>query len=871
MFSHNTSVHRFYFLGLCSLLLLCGCAPQVSKVPSVQASSLKPEEVPTFELRARAVSAGKDKTPIADKKFSFRWGTGLPGETVSTQGDAWSEWIKFDRPQAEAVLKGYPALYMKGYPIIVRLQVSGVVDPTVINAELKLNETGEVVPLQGELFGPNLGLVIWRDEANKPHALTMASYNQRYWKALEGAAIPAAQRLKKFPIVDRFIGGDDDRRDWREGIDNLSKVGFSALMLPGSATIRELLLETGSRRTAGAVYNPPGYAFEFGMPGSPNKKATEQEIADWAQKQAKPFLDAGYAPTDMAIYAMSDEPGWYFPSVFKSLIADPTALARFHDYIKSQGLSAQDVGAASWDGVLPIGRSDVKDLPSRRLFYWTMRFYAWDSSRHFANSTRALEKAFYPGIPVFTNWNFFSGRFYVPGPVANNPDKQDPSAAMGGHDWLEFGRMRGGTMLWTEDWFPDSMAYQWSFYASKLASGARKGGVQFGGYVIPRTSGDREDGMMQKVLSIVGNGGKGIKYFVFGPEYNFPGNCYSENSSILRKMAEAHRMVGSAEDLLWPGQHQQAQVAILQPQSSQLWDENGISDATNNHLNSHTVDYMAEVADLYLALQHTNTPADFVEEQDLSPEGLKPYKVLYVTEPNLPTEWQKSLAEWVRGGGTLVTVSNAATRDRYDQPDETLSTLTGLKTVSRDRLPMANLDSAPQVAKGKSAFGDFTAFGARDTLPQSGGLVKATFDDGTPAIVEKTVGRGRQIHFAWMPGISYMKSSSTTKDKLPVGFSDAIRNCIVYPTRVAGVQLPVTVDRAMIETPLLLSKSGGALTLLNWSGEKLGKASINAHVPFKVQSVTSVKLGRIPFQKTKTGVSFSLPLGGADIVLLRPR
>jgi hypothetical protein len=54
-----------------------------------------------------------------------------------------------------------------------------------------------------------------------------------------------------------------------------------------------------------------------------------------------------------------------------------------------------------------------------------------------------LEKAFAPGKPVLTNWNFFSGRLYVPGPVANNEDKESPDAAMGGHDWLEFGRLHG--------------------------------------------------------------------------------------------------------------------------------------------------------------------------------------------------------------------------------------------------------------------------------------------------------------------------------------------------------------------------------------------------------------------------------------------
>src|SRR5258706_15756073 len=102
---------------------------------------------------------------------------------------------------------------------------------------------------------------------------------------------------------------------------------------------------------------------------------------------------------------MSDEPGWYCPSMLKVLMDSPAALPRFREYIKSQGLNPTDVGAGEWSAVLPVDRSEAAasgaTLTKRRLFYWTMRFFAWDSSRHFANCTRALEKAFYPGMPIF--------------------------------------------------------------------------------------------------------------------------------------------------------------------------------------------------------------------------------------------------------------------------------------------------------------------------------------------------------------------------------------------------------------------------------------------------------------------------------------
>ena len=826
-------------------------------------SKLKPEDVPEFQLRARVLKIG-GQVPDG-KKFSF----GLAGTSGTAVGNSWSTAIRFGRPQAEATLKGYPAIYMRGWPLVVRLTVQGVVDPTLIEAELKFTDSTEVVKLSGELFGPSLGILVWRDAERRPQAATMAEYNHRYWKVLEGMQFPEAMRPKHFPIIDRFIGGDDDRNDWLEGIEQLRRAGFSAIMLPPSRPIRDLLVKSGGRRTAWAVYNPPGYAFDF------DPKVTPKTIAVWAQQQAKPYLDAGYSRQDMAVFAMSDEPGWYYPNMFKSLRDNPAAIARFRRYLQDQHLQPTDVGARRWEDVGPIGRSQAKDLPSRRLFYWTMRFFAHDSARHFAACTRALEAEFYPGMPIFTNWNFFSGRFYVPGPVANNADKQNPDAAMGGHDWLEFGRLRGGTMLWTEDWFGDGTAYQWSFYCAKLRSAARKGGVEFGGYVIPRTAGDRKDGIVQKILSIVSNGGKAIKYFVFGPEYNFPGNCYSERAVVLPKMAEAHHIIGAAEEVLWPGKPPRSEVAILMPRSSLVWDAkevvipNQIQDATNNHLNQATVDYMAEIFDLYLALQHSNIPAEFVDEDDLSHEGLKPYRVLYVTEPNMPTEGQQGIAEWVRAGGVLVTVSGAAQRDRYDEPCDVLSQTTGIQEQPRLRLLLADTRALKEAGKGTGRLGPFQAVGVRSLVTGPTATVAGNFDDGMPAVVERKVGRGQVVHFAWMPGLAYWKSSSQTKDGLPVGFSDSIRSWITLPVRLASVSSSVTVDHPMIETPMLTSSAGIAVTLLNWSGEPLPEVQVDVRSDRNVGRVESVRHGRLRFQSADGHIRFALPLESADIVTLR--
>ena len=838
-------------------------------------------DVPTFKVRIRVANIN-GQAP-ADKTFTFTLGA----SKVSVKGTEWAEGLTFTLQDAEACLgpHNYPNMYMGGWPVVTGLSVQGVTDTTALEGAFTLDETPDApITFSARLYGGRLGMLVWREEDKSPRIATFAQYNKRYWEVLKTVNITEAQRPKYFPIVDRFIGSDNDRDAWEEGISQLSKAGFNALMLPGDTTTRDMLLKVGLRRTAGAIYNPPGYAFDF---TKGNDNTSPAGVEQWAEKIARPYYDAGYLPEDMAAYAMSDEPGWYYPSALNALAKDPIAMSRFRDYLQAQGLKPQDVGAEQWEDVQPIGRSKVMDaddgtpapLTARKLFYWTMRFFAWDSSRHFAVSTRALEQAFYPNMPIFTNFNFFAGRLYVPGPVANNGDKQSTDAAMGGHDWLEFGRMRGATMMWTEDWFGDGQAPQWSFYSAKLRCAAQKGGIEFGGYVIPRTAGQRQDGIIQKILTIIGQGGKGLKYFVFGPEYAFPGNCYSENVKVLPQMAEAHRMIGAAEELLWPGRVPRPQVAILSPRSAELWDcknvpipNNIIYDATNTNLNGRTVDYMAEVYNLYTALQHANIPADLVEEEDLNPARLAPYKVLYVTEPNIPAECQQSLLKWVQAGGTLVMVSGAGAYDRYNDPCDVLAKGLGITEAPRERMTILNLGAVQEAGKGTSQGGAFTLYGPRGSFvnPPGDGAVLAANADGTPAVLQRAVGQGRVVSFAWMPGLSYAKSQSGTKDGLPAGFSAVVRDMITAPVKSAQVTNMVTIDKPMIETPMLLSEKGAAVTLLNWTGEKQQKLVVYARVPFTAAKVESVKQGAVKFTQTKDVIYCTLPLDAADILMIRP-
>ena len=72
--------------------------------------------------------------------------------------------------------------------------------------------------------------------------------------------------------------------------------------------------------------------------------------------------------------------------------------------------------------------------------------------------------------------------------------------------------------------FTDDMSGQWSYYMARFRSAARLApakDVEIGGYIVGRTASSRE--IQLKTLSQIAGGAKNIRYYTFGPEYNFPG------------------------------------------------------------------------------------------------------------------------------------------------------------------------------------------------------------------------------------------------------------------------------------------------------------------------------------------------------------
>ncbi len=846
---------------LLTALALATCTLSATAFPPI-------EEVPAHRVRLRVTTVDGE---VPAETLSLTWQMGTAAEQVTTVGDQWSDWLSSSPDLVAKELDRYPNKNNRYWQMRTLVTLRGKNPGSALGLEVEsaiANHEGQKTPAL--IWGNTVGLMLWKDDAGGLHIDTLAGHGRRvYSDALRAAVLPPEERPKQIFFGERYIGGDTDLIAWNEGVDRLVSMGFNA-MHPLPEPVVETVRKGGVAKVWGAVYNPPGYAFNFA-------EDRPQIFADFARKMAEGAYKAGWTREDIAFWVTSDEPGWYYPAKYEEFNADPLALAAFHGYLRAQGLSPQDLGAESWEAVRFIGRNDHDDLPGRRLFYWSNRFFPWASSRFFAEVTRAYEAEMGDGIPIMVNFNNFLGRLYQAGPVGNNRDKESPNAAMGQHDWLEFGRERGSTCIATEDWFGDAQAGQWSFYAARLRAAARFHNEQFGALVIPRTSGQRPGGMPQKILSLVGNGAKSIKFFTFGPEYNFPGNCYSEVRDVFVPLSRSMQLVARSEALLFPGVAPVPRTAILTPQSSQLWDlqeqeiAKGLLDVTNTNLVRRHMPYMTETFGLYTAFQHQAIPVDMVDELGLHDGSLAVTRLLLVTAPDLPDESREGMLRWVESGGTLLLTAGAGAHDRYNQPTSQLDAILGIRKSTLDRQvypadPKQVATSGQLMLEGKS----FELRGPRESLDVTAEAnVTARFEDGQPAILESAHGQGRIVRYAFYPGTSYLLSGVSEGDgALPTGFSPAVRDHLGVVAKEAAVTMPVLVDRPMIEAPVLISERGIAVTLLNWSGDDQEEVRLTVPVDRAIGEVTSAAGTAIQVDRQTDHCIVTLDLGDVDVISL---
>ena len=719
----------------------------------------------------------------------------------------------------------------------------------------------------GALMLPKYGI----DDVSQVAGLvrTSAEEYQRYLQFARKYALSSTEQPRQLLVANGLIGLDSSEEALEAGMATLELLGHNAAQIwswPGVApgTIRAVAERHGIRRFRDAVYNPPSY-FHY------NTALVRPESLD---KWAAGFRDAaarmGAKPEELELLHMGDEPGWYFPRSTNEVANDPQRLAVFREYLKSKGLTPEDLGETAWDKVVPGNPSMTRTLPQRRLFYWTTRFYPESLSIAFAAATESLQRQVNPKILTTANLNNWPGRFYIPSPghkYANNDD-EGPNAGMGMPDWFDLGRKKAISCIWTEDWFADSDAQLWSMYGDQLRCAAREGNIEYGGYPVGQSTGAMPTGATYKIASLVGHGAKTIDPYIFGPNLAFA-DGWSEKEVTYRNLAAALRLIGKSERLVAPGRPRAGTVAIVFPQSSQVWDVESPLHA-----------YLQELYGLHAALIHENYPVDFIDDFGLEAGDLtrRQYSAIYVTAPNLSLKAQRALLAWAAAGGTLILSPGACAADEYNESADELRAVLKAQQATVPRIAPPHysqafrIDRAPVTVSSREVETD-RAFAISQTIsltPAAGGAeTLATFADGSAALTSTRYQKGQLLAFGYWPGVTYwLCPDRTDPSRLPADWSAAARLMITYGARRSGTPRHVEVSTPGVEACLLESPAGLAITLLNWTGRPIPQLTVSIPGAAAVSSAASVETGVLTRRVENGRLTLSLPLDSVDVLLL---
>jgi hypothetical protein len=859
-----------------------------------------PADAPTLRLRARVLGGLTGTWKVLAEFGPSSVYNGITEKTF-TDGN-WSDWLAFD---ATAIGTFYATFGMGRYPVRLGLRFTKPPNGAEIELELDWDAEGEAsvyktFHLLDYLYEANLAdpngpfyhCVLWVDRDGDPATGTPRA--RLCWEANE----PGFSSVSDTPvvvdpsllIVDRLYG-DDARETWEKGCASFKLMGVNCLHLPPAADILEIAQDAGITLFAtDPSYNTPGGYWEFG--DQINNPTSAAAVATWAAAAAAEF------PADLRasikIAAIRDEPLISYktqskppasPSTTRDLAwkaAYEAALPRFRAYLRAQGLSLSDIGAESWDDVEPIFRGEASDLPGKRLFYWSMRWFSREMSAHANTCSQALNEAFGSVVRPYTNWNTYHARFFTPGPAPYGPAHADygtEQASTGCDDWWEYAQLNPGGMLWAEDWWADGLACWQSFQGAKLRCAARSGGVPWGAYIVGLAGGQREQGCLQKVLCLAAAGATVIYQYGFGPEDLFNGNSYSNQEYMAGRYQEAAGYLAFADTLYGQGTRAPAPVALLFPRAAQVWDAHGnanpsgIASAAAFLMDEQTLDYWAELFGLYYALLHAGYPVEILHEDEVTLAGLADYRALYVTTPCLDAGRQGVLKEWVTRGGYLALTSGACWWDEYREPCTVLSDFTGIRET--ERAPGIMGGGRPASVGTVSYLSQTpTIRRAEGTLSTAAGTTVASRDDGAAALLKQTLGLGRVYHYTYLPGLSYWASSNVydrSASHHPSGFDATLRALCVLPVTDLGLTWPVAVGTRLVEWGLTEADTHAALTLCNWTNSDLESVAVTVQAPRPVESVTSKAQGALAFTWDGAAVTFALPLGAADVVRLVQR
>jgi hypothetical protein len=307
---------------------------------------------------------------------------------------------------------------------------------------------------------------------------------------------------------------------------------------------------------------------------------------------------------------------------------------------------------------------------------------------------------------------------------------------------------------------------------------------------------------------------------------------------------------------------------------------------------------------LYHALRHAQVPVDFLSEDDVIDGRAMDYNVIYVTQQYLHSKCVTALQKWCTAGGTVVAHVGGGFTNEFQKPNAEANALFGVKDQAisidpnlvkkqllKENQPFFTKQDLPQCEAIDTAHWNDMKVPVlvwKQTITPSDGKAIAAFTDGGTAGVEKVHGKGKAVMLGFLPGQAYLKGAlpiparpadrggvdTAMSHFIPTNVDAKLRNAMVDAHLPKTFIRPVScsvqlVEPTLIDTP---AKNGApakiAVSLVNYSGTTVKELTVRIPGVTGVSAVRSVMQGEPKYTITADGLSVTLPLEVADMLLI---
>jgi hypothetical protein len=460
-------------------------------------------------------------------------------------------------------------------------------------------------------------------------------------------------------------------------------------------------------------------------------------------------------------------------------------------------------------------------------------------------------------------------------------------------------KLKAMTMPWSEDYVwqvPEFNAQVMGYVTSAFRAGAKYHNMPIHMYVMPHSPGNTPKDFRRSFYTCVAHGAKMINYFCGSPLAVAGTENYVATGDLgmWRAIYDCSHEAGIFEDYVMDGQVRQAKVGMLLSSVDDI-----MTGANNATLALHNNERKA----IYYALRHAQVPVDLLSEDDVIDGLAKDYRVIYITEQWLHSKAVAALRKWTEAGGTVIALAGGGFLDEFNKPNPETAEFYGVKAqqlnrdpkfldyimeenkpfLSKQDLPRYKPFATAAWGEGEKRIADVGVIGWKQDLKAADGKVVGTFNDGTPAVIEKVHGKGKAVLFGFLPGQAYLKKALPLRpvDRgscdasyahfIPTDMDPALRRALVDEFLPQGFVKPVRCSETLVESTCIDTVKAArrlAVPLINYSAGAVAQLTVTVAGVDQVSQVRSLEQAKLDYKIDSGNLVVTLPLAVADVLLV---